>query len=71
MTEKAIQLEQAISMALSLSPVDRLKLVEQELEVRPVGEYADWIAIFKAAQIHVLVNQEPSIRRENWYDDAC
>ena len=29
MTEKAVQLEDALSLALKLSPVDRLKLVEQ------------------------------------------
>jgi hypothetical protein len=29
MTEKAVRLEDALSLALSLSPVDRLKLVER------------------------------------------
>ncbi|MHB8626224.1 MAG: hypothetical protein ACYDBJ_11500 [Aggregatilineales bacterium] len=45
MTEKAVQLEEALSLVLSLSPVDRLKLVERvvslmerELEVPPLAE---------------------------------
>src|SRR5258708_30305417 len=45
MTEKAERLEEALSLALSLSRVDRLKLVERvvssverELEVPPFGE---------------------------------
>ena len=45
MTEKAVHLEEALSLALSLSRVDRLKLVERvvssverELEVPPVTE---------------------------------
>jgi hypothetical protein len=45
MAEKAVQLEEALSLALSLSPVDRLKLVERvvssverELEVPSSAE---------------------------------
>jgi hypothetical protein len=45
MAQKAAQLEDALSLALSLSPVDRLKLVEQvvsslehELEVQPSSQ---------------------------------
>ncbi|MHB8624599.1 MAG: hypothetical protein ACYDBJ_08915 [Aggregatilineales bacterium] len=45
MTDKAVQLEEALSLVLSLSPVDRLKLVERvvssverELEVAPLAE---------------------------------
>src|SRR5260221_13983490 len=45
MTEKAVPLEEALSLALRLSPVDRLKLVERvvssvesELEVPAVSE---------------------------------
>ena len=45
MAERAARLEEALSLALSLSPVDRLKLVERvvssvesELENPPTGE---------------------------------
>ncbi len=31
---------------------------------------AEKIARLRSAQIAVTVNQEPSIRREDWYDDA-
>ena len=66
-----LTLDQILRAAEDLSPDDRAVLIQQ-LQALPrlqVGSAAARIARFKAAQIHAQINQEPSVRREDWYGD--
>jgi hypothetical protein len=64
-------IDQILRAAEQLSPEEQAILIQQLQEhtrqrVFPVD---DKMELLRAAQLDVQVNQEPSVRRVDWYDD--
>ncbi len=68
----SIEYEQLIELVEQLSETQRqdllARLLAQSTNVHSLTP-AEKIKRLKSAQIHQPVNETPSIRREDWYDD--
>lgn len=47
---------------------DLLRHLEKTVQQRELSA-DEWIALLRSIQIHKPILEEPSIRREDWYDD--
>lgn len=70
-TQLKIPYEILVELEEQLPPQQQQDLLHrlQERTQRDQRTAAEKIALLRAAQVDVAVNQEPSVRREEWYDD--
>ena len=63
--------DQILHAAEDLTPDEQIALIHHlQTQSQPRTLSVDArMALLRAAQLHVRVNLEPSIRREDWYDD--
>jgi len=71
MTMSTMTVDQILRAVEQLSPEEQATLIQhlQEQTRRRMLPVRDKMALLRAAQLHVRVNQEPSVRRVDWYDD--
>ena len=67
----AMSFDQILHAAEDLSAAERQALIQhlQKQVEQPGLSAGDKLALLRAVQVHVQVNQEPSLRREDWYGD--
>lgn len=63
--------DQILHAAEGLSPEEQRALIQHLQTQTEPGRLSaeDKLALLRAAQAHVEVNQEPSVHREDWYGD--
>ena len=67
-----IEYDQLVALIEQLTDEQRealiARLLVQQAQERPLT-VEEKIQLLDAAKIHLPVNEEPSLRREDWYDD--
>jgi hypothetical protein len=66
-----VTLEQVVELADRLSPLEQTQLTAHLLEVARKRQLSaqEKMSLLRAAQIDVVMLEEPSVRREDWYSD--
>lgn len=66
-----IDYEQVVELVEQLSAEQQRKLIARLLRQPPQRPLtaAERIQLFDAAKLHQPVNEAPSVRRQDWYDD--
>ena len=63
--------QEIVQLVDNLTPIEQTELISHLLEATKKRELSvqEKMKLLRSAQIDVEVVQEPSIRRQDWYDD--